>query len=220
MNKESIDFFNAGIRISLEIGTQLHAELEGVSIPLQCEFVGMDSDSFIIITSPKPYATVKHKLFKGNHIIVRYLYKGTVYAFQTKLIDAITKPARLVFLEYPKIVQHKDLRTHKRMNCYIPTAVLFQDEEIQGALLDINKKGCKCQIQGTLSEKFVSLNINDLVSLKFPFPGVEGKIQVIGKVTNLRKSKQQLELGVLFHKPSLETEKMISQYILSVYDYL
>lgn len=220
MNDESIDFFNSGIRICLEIGTQLHIEIETVSIPLQSDFIGMEPDKYLIISAPRPFAPIKHKLSQGNQVIVKYLYKGTVYAFQTKIIEATSKPVRLVFLEYPKIVQHKDIRNHKRMSCFIPVKIIINDEKNQGAILDINKQGCRCRIQNIVDLKSPSININDQITLKFPFPGIEGELTVLAKVTNMQKNKKEVDFGAMFHQLPIETQKIISQYILSVYDFL
>ncbi|MCP4715712.1 MAG: flagellar brake protein [Deltaproteobacteria bacterium] len=217
-NKE--DLFDSGVRIALDIGTPLHLELEGVAMPLQSDFVGMATDRYIIIGSPNLYSQVKHKLFAGNHIIVKYLFNGTVYAFQSKLIETINKPVRLVFLEYPKIVQRKDLRDHKRMTCYFPVKLIYENEVVAGVILDINKKGCRCKTQIQRSDNISTVNIDDPMDLKFPFPGIEGEMQIPGAVTNIYKDGLGLDIGIKFKETSLEVERIISQYILSVYDYI
>ncbi|OPZ60944.1 MAG: hypothetical protein BWY87_00157 [Deltaproteobacteria bacterium ADurb.Bin510] len=55
-------------------------------------------------------------------MIVRYLYNGTVYGFQTKLIEYITSPTKLFFLDYPRIIEHHDLRQEKRFPCHLRPA--------------------------------------------------------------------------------------------------
>jgi len=214
------DLFNAGVRISLDMGMQLNIEIEGVSMPLHSEFVGMENSQYIIIKIPQPYSSIKHKLFKGNQIIAKYLTQGTVYAFQTKILEIIAKPVRLLFLEYPKIIQHRDLRSHKRISCFIPVNIEYGDKELSGAMLDINKGGCRCQINKSTKDELSSLKVKDSILLKFPFPGVEGNIEISGEISNIKKNKTDLHTGVMFRDTSEEVKQTIERYIVSVYDFI
>ncbi|OPZ60943.1 MAG: hypothetical protein BWY87_00156 [Deltaproteobacteria bacterium ADurb.Bin510] len=54
MDKEGLDYFNFGKRISLEVGVDVHLKLNGVGFPLQSTVVGMEADEYLIIKSPKP----------------------------------------------------------------------------------------------------------------------------------------------------------------------
>ena len=122
MDKEGLDYFNFGKRIALEVGVDIHLKLDGVGFPIQSTVVGMEADEYLIIKSPKAFVAIKHKCVPGSEMIVRYLYKGTVYGFQTKLIEYITSPTKLFFLDYPRIIEHHDLRQEKRFPCHLRPA--------------------------------------------------------------------------------------------------
>jgi len=223
MNKEynnEIDLLNTGVRINLDIGTQLSIEIEEVLMPLKSIFIGMDSNRYLIISCPTPFAPIKHKLYTGNHIILKYFHKGTVYAFQSKVIDITTKPIKLLFLEYPKIVQRQDLRKQKRMSCYIPVKIKFNKEEANGAILDINEGGCRSHIKKMECKDIQSVQVEDQITLLFPFPGIEGELAVSGSIKNLSCDSEGMNLGILFSKNSAEVQDRIAQYILSVYDFI
>ncbi len=59
----------------------------------------------------------------------------------SKLIEAIFTPIRLLFVEYPKIIEHYDLRSHERMDCFLPAGTKIKDKDKEGAVLDISQKG-------------------------------------------------------------------------------
>ncbi len=145
---------------------------------------------------------------------------GTVYAFQSKVIESTSKPVKLLFLEYPKIIQHQDLRTQKRMSCYIPVKIKSNDEEANGAILDINKGGCRSHIKKVECENIQFIEIEDQITLIFPFPGIEGELEVAGSIRNVRRDSDGMELGVMFSRNSAEIQDKIAQYILSVYDFI
>ena len=76
--------------IYIDIGTKVYLEIEGVNFSVTSIFIGMLKDEFMIITLPKRYKSVKNKLFPANKMVVKYLYDGSVYAFQTTVIETIT----------------------------------------------------------------------------------------------------------------------------------
>ena len=127
---------NRGVRLALEIGLSLKIELEGVDLPLESSFVGFINE-FIIITPPRPYNQIRHKLFEGTEMLIRYFYNGTIFAFQSKLFAHVEKPINLLFIEYPKLIQKSELRSEKRSNCYVETTFVSGDKENAGAIVDL-----------------------------------------------------------------------------------
>lgn len=213
------DFYN-NTPIFLQIGLLLKIEIEGVSMPLESTLVGVDG-KFIIVRTPSPYQLIEHKLTRGREFIIRYIFDGTVFAFQTKLFESIMQPARLLFLEYPKIIQKNELRDQKRSKCFIPTKISLAGEENRGVLLDITRKGCFCKISKKENNGLISFKIDEEILLLCKFPGVKGQIQIPGIIKNLRKNKQELELGINFQKDlTAVSKKIIFWYISTIENFV
>lgn len=219
MKGNDIDYFEYGKRICMEIGTPIQFKMEGVGFSLQSIIVGMDLDEYLIIKIPAQYTNIKHKLVQGVDIVVRYLYQGTVYGFQTKLIEIISRPVKLLFLEYPKIIEHYDLRSQKRAESLFPAAIRIKDKTNHGAIIDVSKNGCRCHILNSKQETLPPVQIDDEIVLKCKFPGVQGDREVFGKVKNIKRSRKELIVGVEFLGLELEIHDLISQYIYAVEDF-
>lgn len=219
MDISGINLTNYGKRISLEMGTELQVEIANVAMPLSSSLVGMSEDEYLVITPPMPYHLIKQKLYAGNELIVKYLHNGTIYAFQSKLIETIAKPFRLIFLEYPKIIERHELRTSKRAKCFFPAYFEFDTIKFSGIIMDISKRGCMFQIQMLPGETLPSFQIDEKIHLYCKFPGVEGDVGITGLLRNIKKSKQEATLGISFSKSTpQETNTIITNYIFSIFE--
>lgn len=210
------DILNVGTRISLEIGVPMKVEMEGVAIPLTSSFVGIEGN-FILIRTPSPYHLIKHKLFKGCELIVKYISHGTVYAFQAKLFGIISEPIRLLVLEYPKVVQRHELRSDKRANCFIPSTIVAGDDEYLGAIVDIAKRGCCCVINKPKDIHIVNFNIDDEILLRAKFPGINGQVPLECAVKNVKKNRKELVLGLIFNdRTAKDSQKIVNWYVSTI----
>ena len=214
-----IDYFEYGKRIFLELGTTIQLKMTDVAFPLHSVLIGMELDEYLIIKIPAQYTNVKHKLVPGVDIIVRYLYRGTVYGFQTKLIQIITTPVKLLFLQYPKIIEHYDLRSQKRAESLFPASLKIKDKTNHGAIIDVSKNGCRCHMLNSKKEPLPPVQIDDEILMNCKFPGVDGDHEVLGIIKNIKRSRKEMILGVEFFKLEMEIHNLISQYIYAVEDF-
>ena len=129
--------------IYIDIGTQVYLEIEGVNFSVTSVFISMLKDEFMIVTLPKRYKTVQNKLYPGNKIVIKYLFDGSVFAFQTSVIETITNPIKALAIEYPKIVQQRELRIAKRNFVVIPGRVEAKKTEFPIVVFDISKNGLR-----------------------------------------------------------------------------
>jgi len=212
------DIAQLGKRIAVEIGIPVKIELEGIEFPLQSSIVGLENDKYLIIKAPEPFSRVEHKLFKGNDLIVRYVSDGTVYAFQTKVLETIVKPLPLLFIEYPRIIQHYDLRLQKRLNCHIPARIILGDQENVGCILDLAITGCRCLIQATKNSGLLPCDLDNRLALKCIIPGCKEVITLTGNIKNLKRTRKEIDLGINFG-PNLTSEnRKVLAWFLSTID--
>ena len=221
MEAENVDYLFTGRRILIELGSQVQIEIEGVGFRFKSTLVGMESDEYLIMKTPMvpsnaPFTSIQHKLFPGTQVVVRYLYKGTVFGFQSKLIEAISTPVRLLFVEYPKIVENYDLRSQERTDCFLPAKIEIRKKEEHGAILDISEKGCRCLIRALEGKKLPSTQVDEQITLTCQFPGIQGEQVVSGKVKNISKDKREMILGIEFHEIAARFKTIIDQYLSNI----
>lgn len=179
--------------IYIDIGTKVYLEIDGVTFSVTSVFIGLLKDEFMIITLPKKYKSIKNKLYPGNKMIVKYLHDGSVYAFQTSIIEMITKPIQALALEYPRVVQKRELRGNKRRHVVIPGRVEAKELEFAIIIDDISKKGCRFKYQ----EK-ANLREGDLLRMYCKFPGFADEAGAFACVRNVRREQGSLSIGAEF----------------------
>ena len=83
----------------MNVGTTFRLQIEGTKRRLSSELVGIDDGKYLIVKMPPLHTmeNVSNLLIKGNEITAKYMYKGTMFGFQSPIIDLIHKPFKLVF---------------------------------------------------------------------------------------------------------------------------
>lgn len=200
----------------LEIGTHLLIDFDDLVIPFRSTLVGIEKSKYLIVKSPKLFGNVDQELFKIKEMIVKTLYKGTIYAFRSKIIEILPKPSKLMFIEYPNEIEHHELRSHKRYRCNISTETQIQDENCSGVIENISKGGCLCTIETFSTEKDVgSALLYNTVPFRCHFPGSKGEISFMGEIRNTHVHNEKMDVGVKFVYPNdaEEIRTIINDYI-------
>ncbi len=209
--------FNTGKRISIELGTQLKIRIDGVDMSFTSNLIGMDPHKYLVIDAPISMLNyARHKLFQGSKIIVGYLYKGSAFGFRSELIEDIYTPLKLLFVEYPEIIEEQNLRG-QRIDCVLPIKIKINDEESRGVIVDINEEGCRYLAKKAEQDKELSsVHIDEQVTLKCNFPQTEGEYEISGKIKYIRMDEKQMILGVIYDEIEPEIKDIISQYMRSI----
>jgi hypothetical protein len=191
--------------IYIDIGTQVYLEIEGVNFSATSIFIGMLKDEFMIFTLPKRYKSIKDKLLPSDTLVVKYLYEGSIYAFQTKVIETITNPIKALALGYPKVVQKRELRIAKKK---IFSMVVF----------DISKKGCRFKYRENI-KSMSSLREGDLLRIYCKFPGVADEIGAMACVKNIKRAQGQFTIGAEFQDMTKAFLMPLMQFLFSIEDF-
>lgn len=203
----------ANVQVNIELGTKLLLELEDVNIPINSLFVGLKANEYFIASQPSNYSMIKHKLFPGNPMVIKYLHNGTVYAFPTKIIDIIDKPVKMVLFVYPKFLQSQTIRSYRRNDCLIPAKVIVSSMERHGIIKDLSEEGCGCSFKYQLNSK-VKLRTGSTITLYCQFPGREGDVELTGAIQNLRKEGSSEIVGLRFENLSEQSSAIIYDYLV------
>lgn len=216
---EGILELNKSEGVYIDIGTRVYLEIDGVNFSVTSIFIGLLADEFMIVTLPKRYKSVKNKLFPGNKMVVKYLFEGSVFAFQTSVMEIITTPIRALAIEYPKVVQKRELRVVKRNHVVIPGRVEAKQTEFSVVINDISKKGCRFKYidkKGAMNP----LRDGDILRIYCQFPGVSEEIGAMALVRNASREKEQLIIGAEFEDPSKAFLNPLMHFLFSIEDFV
>ena len=154
----------------LQPGKSLDLQMNNpVPLRLKLQLVGYDIGKYIILKYPKGASTSEYKdvLADGNVLIVRYLMegnKGECFAFRSSIKSTTQYPEKLLFIEYPKKIENRQLRLQQRTSIHLPAIIMLEDKdnnestEIIGIIGDISAKGCGSPLRLKV-QKLKSINV-------------------------------------------------------------
>lgn len=207
---------SAGTRVTIEVGTSVYLEIEGIATPIKSVLIGMQPGEYLIVKSP-PSAVLSHDLrdFKGRMVVVRYLAHGTVFGFQTSLLSSIIDPVRLMFLICPRIIQEYNLRAAQRLDCHLPCHVMLRGDEIEGVIQDTSLTGCRVSIRAAKLNKQAESSIvrDTAVQLRFHLPGEASPLTLAGKIRNIEHDSAHVTFGMAFDELAADAKNQLSAYL-------
>lgn len=200
----------------LEIGIRLLLDFDDLSATFRSTLVGIEHGKYLLLKTPSPFGGADQGLVGGNGLTIKTLYKGTIYAFRSRVLGLISEPSKLMFIEFPGRIEHHELRSHKRFKCSIVAQAEVGGSERGGVIENISKGGCRCVMETFPSDKALLNGIlKDAVAFRCRFPGSEGEAVFLGEVKNASRKSGEMAVGVQFlHLDTMEdVRKSIHDYI-------
>lgn len=123
-------------------------------VRLKLPLIGYEIGRYLILKYPTANLTEYADVLQvGNGVVVRYIVegiKGECVAFATTIRAITTINDKLIFLQYPKAVENRQLRSAKRQQTHIPAKIEMLKETgttsgiaISGVIKDISEQGCQ-----------------------------------------------------------------------------
>ena len=197
MAGNSIELIDKRHNAYVETGAEMGLAAEELGFCGKCTFVGQKRDQYIVVTPPPNFPKLENKLLPAGRIMVTYSFEGDIFEFTSELKEINYKPLRLLLLQYPVSVEKKELRSQKRISCFISAKMEVNSETQDGIIKNISKLGCRCVFEASRKlEK--TLHIDDHIALGFGFPGIFEKQDIIGKIKDIRMKENSLDVGIEF----------------------
>lgn len=200
----------------LEIGVRLLIDFDGHDVTFRSTLVGIEHGKYLLVKTPSPFDGTDQDLFNVEGLTIKSLYKGTIYAFRSRVLGIISEPSQLMFIDYPGRIEHHELRSHKRFKCSIVAQAGLNQEERGGVIENISKGGCRCVIETFPADAGLPNDIlNDTIAFRCRFPGSGGEVGFVGEVKNARQKPGEIAVGVQFlHLDGRDdVRKSIHEYI-------
>jgi len=206
----------AGQRLALEFGLSLKLEFEALDSSLDSSLAGMVPEKCIIVATPPSFIFTNTPLERGSAILVKYRYMGKLCLFNSRLLRAIDMPQHLLFLQYPEVIHYHEMRKAVRTATYIPCAVeLSGRQQVFGAFIDLSGSGGLCQIKTKNNKELPDVKIKEEVELRCLFPGLKGEQKIEGIIRNMRKSSEDVHIGIQFSGLPVHLKEAIERYLSS-----
>ncbi|CAG0967483.1 Cyclic di-GMP binding protein [Gammaproteobacteria bacterium] len=207
----------ASIDLPITIGTELLVEFQDFTLRTKSELVGMRHNQYLIIMMQHDMTGIRQDVLKESQLIIRYLYRGSVYGFRTNVMNTIASPERLVFLSYPKKIEEFRVRSSPRYECILPAATSVEGLSADTVVIDISMDGCRCIVKSASLEDaeafYKTMDINREATLKVQFPGVNESYELTGSIRNISKDADRVAFGMLFGSLKDKAKKRLEDFI-------
>ncbi len=217
-------------RLPIGVGSEILVEFVNLNLRIKSVLVGLDHDQFILakIFQNDLIGTFRSEAIRVTPVIVRYLYKGIVYGFNTETINIVSAPEKLLFFKYPKKIDESRPLASDRHECRLPGVTMLGNEIVEMLVVDISKDGCLCVIKtaGVKGDALYKLiQVNKPIEVKMQLPGEGGKtpsggnapaqdkLTVMGRVRNMSKGADRITVGVMFDDAGPEVKAKIGAFI-------
>jgi len=143
--------------------------------------------------------SVSNLLVNGNEITAKYMHKGTMFGFQSTIIDLIQKPFKLVFIKYPDKTDSYDVRGNKRVECFLPASLRIAEQILEGSITDISRAGCLFTIETHEHEGLINmLKLSNEIKMGFYLPGVEEELSADADQKSIKIDTDGSNIGIEF----------------------
>ncbi len=178
-------------------------------VRLKLPLIGYELGNYLILKYPASFNVQEYSdvLQEGNTVVVRYIIegiKGECVAFSTTIRSISTIHEKLIFLNYPKKVENRQLRSAQRQQSHIPAKIEMISDEgqaignaITGVIKDISDKGCQFSFKSAgVNTKAKKAN----VVLSIFFGANAEAVQVRAVVRNSRNEQGVIYVGIQFEE--------------------
>jgi c-di-GMP-binding flagellar brake protein YcgR len=200
--------------LNIALGTRVQVELGGIGGQFKSVMVGMEPEQYLIVKIPM-MTGILSKLYEGNKVTLRYLYSGSIYGFRSNVLHFITKPAPLMFLTYPKAVEIFQLRESRRIDCHFPGQARIQEEQYEGAIVDVSSGGCRFSIDVSGDVRVAQIEVGESIDLSFQMIGSTQPLAALGKVRTISRDQGKVVIGIQFEELDTEVVESLESVIKS-----
>jgi hypothetical protein len=197
-------------RLLINLGTNLQIEIEGTETRFKSTLLGLEPKNFLLIKIPLSEEIIQK--LSSNPVIVRYIYKGSIFGFRTSFIQSVDDPLRVAFITYPAEFENFELRSQERYECFLPVQIKIKDFKKNGALLDISEEGLRVAIRDR-EYKPSFLKKEDPVTIVIRFPESPKEEEFTTLVRRISEEGGRVSLGLVFSDLDMSKKSLVTKFV-------
>ena len=202
------------VQFQMSPGEELLLQIEGVDRSVNSTFVGLKPNTCLIVETPAGIGLVSRPL-EGSRVTVLYLRGGEVHAFESILLGRVDSPFRVIFLDYPQVIERWSQRQENRVEAFLPAALFMETEEVAAALLNISLSGCRlsCPAPAAGSPR---PRVGQRLEVSLNLASESGELVLPARVRNLEQMNGSLLTGLEFEELDSESCRLVADYMTTM----
>jgi hypothetical protein len=204
--KKSVDNLNylCGQQVSLKFGKE--------DKQLFCFCQGVSTGQFILTQIPVA-PDIDQKLTPGNSVVIRFIESGMVCGFKTRILQAITMPFRLIFLNYPDSIELLNLRASKRVPLNISAVLRMNDKNYEGTIRNLSVGGCFFVTEYWKSAPLAGITTALSLFIVFTLLNNNTAVSLQCRPAKVDADNNEIRLGIAFENNPPETRNLVADFV-------
>ncbi|AWL12065.1 hypothetical protein HMF8227_01591 [Saliniradius amylolyticus] len=195
-----------GVRVELQVNSPVNTHR------VRADFVGLDEPRCLIVrvTDPARWHNMRDAFYTDNEVIFRSLIEdeaGEIIAFESTIKLVLTKPSRLIFIDYPDQLESRNLRSDQRYRVHSSVTLSDGSKPFgEGSLRDLSRHGCQVTLGRDsglgkeMMDKKVSLRLKGTA---------EKAVEIQGQVVNYKADDTLSYFGIRFDEKNENNQRAI-----------
>ncbi|MEW5774962.1 MAG: flagellar brake protein [Thermodesulfobacteriota bacterium] len=198
--------------LDFRIGEKVLVDLEGTGKRFWTEAYGRIRGEYILLRHPMNVA-FKDLLGKDQPITARYMdTEGSIFGFKSRVVGAIAKPSPMLVITHPFTIETVNLRRHDRVQCFLPSSLFHEGEEMAGYIVNISAGGAK--FVWPMKEGQIAEFPKDAEAFcQFRMPGAENELYARSIIKATTLDTNRCIIGIKFEDLEEEHKRLITDYV-------
>lgn len=204
---------NQSQRLFIELGTALLLEPETRERAVSSQLIGMRVGNYLIVNLTENNWN-RSRFKAGETLTAKYILSDDVFGFETRIVRAMEDPDYLLFLDYPDEVKSCNIRSERRVECFLPVNITLGDESLQGIITNINRSGCLCKVDDCPGDTCPGFEqgIIKKMTLEMPY-GQFDTLTIHAAIRSVRVKDPHTFFGLLFEDLDSFSQKVLSTLV-------
>jgi len=193
MNRKGEQQFDLSQRLFIELGTSLLIETREKTHSFAGKLVGMKVGRYLIVNISRAKSDTI-TILKKDPVLVKYVNLEDIFNFSSVVLKIMDQPDDLIFLQYPVMVESCNVRSHRRVDCFLPITAGIGKSRASGVITNISPRGCLC----SLDHAQIWENSNGQEIDLFLSYGDMETLSITGDIRSIQTRGSQVKLGIKF----------------------